>query len=61
MSYELILVERKGRVGLVTLNRPKQMNALNPQLMQELGRAMQEFDRVRHRLLGEETDQPAER
>ena len=44
MSYELILVERKGRVGLVTLNRPKQMNALNPQLMQELGKAMQEFD-----------------
>src|SRR6185369_16229700 len=44
MSYELILVERRGKVGLVTLNRPKQMNALNPQLMQELGRALQEFD-----------------
>jgi enoyl-CoA hydratase len=44
MSYELILVERRGRVGLVTLNRPKQMNALNPQLMQELGRALQELD-----------------
>ena len=44
MSYDLILVEKKDRVGLVTLNRPKQMNALNPQLMQELGRALQEFD-----------------
>jgi enoyl-CoA hydratase len=44
MSYELILVGKKDRVGLITLNRPKQMNALNPQLMQELGRALQEFD-----------------
>jgi enoyl-CoA hydratase len=44
MSYELILVESRGRVGLVTLNRPKQLNALNPQLMQELGRALQAFD-----------------
>jgi len=44
MSYELILVDKKDRVGLITLNRPKQMNALNPQLMQELGRALQEFD-----------------
>lgn len=44
MTYELIKVERKDRVGLVTLNRPKQLNALNPQLMQELGRALQELD-----------------
>jgi enoyl-CoA hydratase len=44
MSYELIQVERRGRVGVLTLNRPKQMNALNPQLMQELGRALQELD-----------------
>jgi enoyl-CoA hydratase len=41
---ELIKVEKRGRVGLITLDRPKQMNALNPQLMQELGRALQEFD-----------------
>src|SRR6266513_2891873 len=41
---ELIKVEQKGRVGLITLNRPKQMNALNPQLMQELGVALQGFD-----------------
>src|SRR3954464_100706 len=44
MTYELIQVEHKGRVGLVTLNRPKQLNALNPRLMQELGAALQAFD-----------------
>jgi enoyl-CoA hydratase len=44
MPYELILVEQKGRVGLITLNRPKQLNALNPQLMQEVGAALQAFD-----------------
>jgi enoyl-CoA hydratase len=44
MTYEFILSEKKDRVGLLTLNRPKQMNALNPKLMQELGRALQDFD-----------------
>jgi len=44
MSYEFILVERRGRVGLLTLNRPKQLNALSPKLMQELGRALLELD-----------------
>ena len=44
MSYEFIQVERRGRVGLITLNRPKQLNALSPQLMQELGRALFELD-----------------
>ena len=41
---ELIKVEQKGRVGLITLNRPKQLNALSPQLMQELGKALLDFD-----------------
>ena len=41
---ELIAVEQKGRVGVITFNRPKQLNALNPQLMQELGAALQAFD-----------------
>ena len=45
MNYELIKVEQKGRVGLITLNRPKQLNALSPQLMQELGAALQAYDR----------------
>ena len=44
MTYELILVEKKGRVGLITLNRPKQMNALNAQVMQELAKALYAFD-----------------
>jgi enoyl-CoA hydratase len=43
-SFEFIVAERKGRVGVITLNRPKQMNALNAKLMQELGAALQEFD-----------------
>jgi enoyl-CoA hydratase len=41
---DLIKVEKRGRVGVVTLERPKQLNALNPQLMQELGAALQAFD-----------------
>ena len=44
MSSEFILQETKGRVGIVTLNRPKQLNALNAKLMQELGQALQAFD-----------------
>jgi len=44
MTYEFILTEKKDRVGLLTLNRPKQLNALNPKLMQELGHALQAFD-----------------
>ena len=44
MSYEFITVEMKARVGVITLNRPKQMNALNAKLMQELGRALRAFD-----------------
>jgi len=44
MSYENILVETRGRVGLVTLNRPKALNALNDALMDELGAALLAFD-----------------
>ncbi len=44
MSYENILVETRGRVGLVTLNRPKALNALNDALMDELGAALKVFD-----------------
>jgi enoyl-CoA hydratase len=44
MAYEMILVETRGRVGLVTLNRPKALNALCDQLMTELGQAMAAFD-----------------
>ena len=44
MSYEFITTEVQGRVALVRLNRPKQMNALNARLMQELGAALLAFD-----------------
>jgi enoyl-CoA hydratase len=44
MVYENILVETRGRVGLITLNRPKALNALNDALMDELGGALREFD-----------------
>jgi enoyl-CoA hydratase len=41
---EFIRAEKQGRVGIITLDRPKQLNALNAQLMQELGAALQAFD-----------------
>ena len=41
---DLILVRTEGRVGIVTLNRPKELNALNDQLMDELGAALKAFD-----------------
>jgi len=44
VAYENILVETRGRVALVTLNRPKQLNALNDALMNELGAALEAFD-----------------
>jgi enoyl-CoA hydratase len=44
MSYEFIAVEQKGRVGIITLNRPKQLNALSPELMAEVGAALRAFD-----------------
>ena len=44
MSYENILVETRGRAGLITLNRPKALNALNDRLMDELGEALLAFD-----------------
>ena len=48
MSYDLILTTTQGpysrRVGIITLNRPQQLNALNEQLMDELGSALTDFD-----------------
>ena len=45
MTYELIEVRTEGgKVGIITLNRPKALNALNGALMDELGAALKAFD-----------------
>lgn len=44
MTYETILVERRGAVTLVTLNRPQALNALNSQVLADLLAAMAAFD-----------------
>jgi enoyl-CoA hydratase len=44
MTYQHILVETRDRAGLIRLNRPKVMNALNDALAAELGRALAAFD-----------------
>ena len=45
MPYEFIRTETRGRVGLITLNRPQAMNALNNPLMRELMDALEAFDK----------------
>ncbi|HUE99723.1 MAG TPA: enoyl-CoA hydratase-related protein [Anaerolineales bacterium] len=45
MPYEMVLTETRGRVGLITLNRPQAMNALNNQLMRELMDVLEVFDK----------------
>lgn len=44
MSYKMILVDCKEPVGLITLNRPEAMNALNEQLMDEVAQALRAFE-----------------
>ena len=44
MAYANILVETKGPVGLITLNRPKALNALNAALVADVGRALDAFE-----------------
>ena len=44
MAYENIRVETRGRVGLITLDRPKALNALNAALVGELNRALDAFE-----------------
>ncbi|MCA1299876.1 enoyl-CoA hydratase [Stappia indica] len=44
MGYENIQVEKRGRVGLVTLHRPKALNALNSALIAELNTALAQFE-----------------
>ncbi len=44
MAYANILVETRGKVGLITLHRPQAMNALNDALMDEIGLALDGFE-----------------
>ena len=44
MSYQNIIVETKGRVGIIRLNRPQALNALNGALMAELSQAIDAFE-----------------
>ena len=44
MAYEVIIAEKRGAVGVITLNRPHAMNALNAQVMRELGEALDDFE-----------------
>lgn len=44
-NYQYILVERDERVGIVTLNRPKELNALSTSVVAEMAHALGEFDR----------------
>src|SRR5215510_11434530 len=44
MSYETIIVETRGRVGIIKLNRPQALNALNSALNAEIARAIAVFD-----------------
>src|SRR6266850_2333546 len=42
-SYETLLVERRGRVALVTINRPEKRNALNIKTREEAARVLEEL------------------
>ncbi|TVQ30190.1 MAG: enoyl-CoA hydratase, partial [Geminicoccaceae bacterium] len=44
MAYETLLIETRGHVGLVRLNRPKALNALNAQVIAELNEALAAYD-----------------
>ena len=44
MTYENILVETRGNVGLITLNRPKALNALSAGLVRDVGAALDDYE-----------------
>lgn len=44
MSFETILIETRERVGLITLNRPQALNALNTQVLDEVNQALDQFE-----------------
>ena len=44
MNYENILVETRGKVGIIRLNRPQALNALSPALVKDMGHALNGFE-----------------
>jgi len=44
-QYETVLVEKKDKVGIITLNRPKQLNSLNVQLQNDILAALESYDK----------------
>ena len=44
-AFQFIETSIEDGIGLITLNRPKQLNALNRQMVSEIVAAMEEFDR----------------
>jgi len=44
MNYENLIVEKRGRIGIITLNRPKALNALCAALVRELSQVLDEFE-----------------
>ena len=51
MSYETLLVEQRGAVTLVTLNRPQALNALNAQVLADFITVMAAYELERHAAL----------
>jgi len=47
MSYKMVVVERDGGAGVITLNRPEKRNAFNMEMMGEIDRAFDEVARDR--------------
>lgn len=45
MAFETILLDIHGKVGLITLNRPQALNALNAQIVSELNQALDQLER----------------
>ncbi len=45
MDFEFIIAKKQGRVGIITLNRPKQLNALCDALVDEMARALDDFEK----------------
>ncbi|MDZ7824648.1 MAG: enoyl-CoA hydratase [Ahrensia sp.] len=48
MAYKNIIAEKRGTVGLITLNRPKALNALNAEMLDELCASLSDFERDAH-------------